>query len=559
MRYLHLLLILPLTLIACNSSKPKQDSTQYSSKDQPFRWENATVYFILTDRFNNGDPGNDQMLGRQSDGAKLRSFMGGDFAGITQKIEEGYFDHLGVNALWFTPPVEQISGYTDEGTGKTYAYHGYWARDWTAIDPNYGTLEELKALVKTAHEHGIRIMWDAVINHTGPVTGQDPAWPDEWVRLSPTCNFQNYDGTINCTLVDNLPDVFTDTEQEVAVPDFLLEKWEEEGRKEAELAELDAFFKRTGYPRTPRFYLIKWLTDWIRELGIDAYRIDTAKHTEADVWEDLKREAVIAFKEWQAANPGKLPEEVEFFMTGEVYGYGLGGGRDFGYGDTAVDFFQHGFESLINFGFKSDVRQEPEALFSQYATALNEGGALAGLSVLNYLTSHDDGSPYDVKRKHPMLAGTLLLLSPGSAQIYYGDETARPLEVLGANGDANLRSFMNWEDLDKNRTQEVLTHWQKLGQFRQAHLSVGMGRHQRISEEPYVFSRSYTEGSYEDQVVVAMNLKPQDQPYDIPVGSIFDDGFILLDYYSGQTAEVIDGKVSVDTDGELILLGLPAL
>ena len=128
--------------------------------------------------------------------------MGGDFAGITQKIEEGYFDELGINAIWFTPPIEQVRGYTDEGTGKTYAYHGYWARDWTAIDPNFGTLEELRTLVQTAHRHGIRIMWDAVINHTGPVTDLDAAWPEEWVRQH-LYDFSGYDGTINCTLVDN--------------------------------------------------------------------------------------------------------------------------------------------------------------------------------------------------------------------------------------------------------------------------------------------------------------------------------------------------------------------
>ena len=98
-------------------------------------WNSATVYFLLTDRFQNGDSTNDHALGRAQDGAVLRSFQGGDLAGVRQKIEEGYFNSLGVNAIWMTPFVEQIQGSLEEGTGKTYGYHGYWTRDWTAVDP----------------------------------------------------------------------------------------------------------------------------------------------------------------------------------------------------------------------------------------------------------------------------------------------------------------------------------------------------------------------------------------------------------------------------------------
>jgi alpha-amylase len=87
---------------------------------KPFTWENATVYFLLTDRFNNGNPANDHAYGRKDDAAVARGFMGGDLAGITAKIKEGYFTDLGVDAIWITPPVEQIHGATDEGTGKSW-------------------------------------------------------------------------------------------------------------------------------------------------------------------------------------------------------------------------------------------------------------------------------------------------------------------------------------------------------------------------------------------------------------------------------------------------------
>jgi len=92
-------------------------------------WNSATIYFLLTDRFENGDPANDLALGRAQDGAVLRSFQGGDLAGLLRNINQGYFDSLGVDALWLTPFVEQIHGSVDEGTGKTYGFHGYWTRD----------------------------------------------------------------------------------------------------------------------------------------------------------------------------------------------------------------------------------------------------------------------------------------------------------------------------------------------------------------------------------------------------------------------------------------------
>jgi alpha-amylase len=557
LRSLLSLCLLSGLLASCIDLKPQQDHAKVAAPEAfPFVWDNATVYFLLTDRFANGNPANDQTMGRKADAATLRGFMGGDFAGITQKINEGYFDNLGVNALWLTPPVEQISSPTDEGTGLTYAYHGYWARDWTAIDPNFGTLDELKTLITTAHDHGIRIVWDAVANHTGPVTMADPAWPASWVRIEPTCDFTGYDGTVNCTLVDNLPDFRTSDQQDVAVPAFLLAKWEKEGRLEAEMAELDAFFARTGHPRSPRYYLIKWLTDWVRELGIDAFRIDTAKHTEAEVWADLKAEALRALRAWKKANPALKPDDLDFFMTGEVYNYTLAGGQGFDYGDTVVNFYQSGFESMINFGFKDDAEQTPEALFSQYSAALH-GGPLDGLSVLNYLSSHDDGEPFDPARAQPKLAGTLLLLAPGSAQIYYGDETARPLTAEGAEGDANLRTFMNWEDLDegKESTLAVLTHWQKLGQFRRAHPAVGAGSHAQLQAKPYVFRRSYrSQENLYDEVVVGMGLVAG-EVVTLPIGDAFAPGTELTDYYSGQTITVADSVVQITPAGSLVLLG----
>ena len=515
-------------------------------------WNSATVYFLLTDRFHNGDPSNDLALGRAQDGAVLRSYMGGDLAGVLRKLEEGYFDSLGIDAIWMTPFVEQIHGSVDEGTGKTYGFHGYWTRDWTAVDPVLGTMDDLRALLNAAHRRGIRVLMDAVINHTGPVTPQDPQWPDDWVRTSPRCLYQDYATTVDCTLVANLPDILTDRGDPVKLPRSLLEKWEREDRLKKELAELDAFFARTGYPRAPRYYIMKWLTDWVRELGFDGYRVDTAKHFEETVSDELKREAMQAFEDWKVAYPDRVLDELPFYMMGEVYSYNLEHGRNFDFGDVIVDYFDYGYDGLINFDLKNRDERSLEDIFSLYSGSLGDG-ALQGVSILSYVSSHDDSHPWDLERADPLGAGTRLLLAPGGAQVYYGDELARPLRVEGSQGDANLRSFMNWEDLEGgSATAAILEHWKKLGQFRQAHPAVGAGRHRMHQAEPYIFSRSLEIGGASDRVLVA--LDQGDGAKTIPVFGVFPDGTELLDAYSGETGTVTDGAVALVTESGLVLL-----
>ena len=140
----------------------------------PFRWKNATVYFVLTDRFQNGDPSNDGSFGRKKDGVQeIGTWHGGDLAGLASKLD--YIDSLGATAVWFSPFVEQVHGWVGSGTGdfKHWGYHGYWALDFTRVDPNFGTTTELAALVDGAHARGIRVLADVVMNHPGYATGAD--------------------------------------------------------------------------------------------------------------------------------------------------------------------------------------------------------------------------------------------------------------------------------------------------------------------------------------------------------------------------------------------------
>lgn len=146
-----------------------------SAASAPFNWHNATIYFVLTDRFVNGNPTNDNSYGRHKDGMQeIGTFHGGDLQGLTSKLD--YLQQLGVNALWISSPLEQIHGWVGggaKGDFPHYAYHGYYTQDWTRLDANMGDEADLRQLVDEAHRRGMRVLFDIVMNHTGYATLAD--------------------------------------------------------------------------------------------------------------------------------------------------------------------------------------------------------------------------------------------------------------------------------------------------------------------------------------------------------------------------------------------------
>lgn len=549
----------------------------------PFSWDNATVYFVLTDRFYDGDPSNNHSYGRELDrngnpypGYKNKpgTFHGGDLRGLTKKLNEGYFTNLGVNAIWITSPIEQIHGWVGGLNFRHYAYHGYYALDFTEIDRNMGTAADLKTFIDTAHSKGIRILFDVVMNHAGYpdmktmsefqfgslqsnwrdfyydrpdseahfnaygtyVNKSDAAtwarwWGPDWIRMP--SGYAGYDtcsgGDLTMCLAD-LPDFKTDSQQEVGLPPIFNRKWNST-KMAQEKRELDAFFKRTGKPRTPTNYMIKWITDWVREYGVDGFRIDTAKHVQLSAWKDLKEESVLALREWKAKNPTKKLDDLDFWMVGEVWGAGLG----------KNEYFNNGFDALINFSFKTapNNMQGADGLFAQYASALNSDPSF---NVLSYISSHDTAL---YNRNNLINAGTMLMLAPGAVQIYYGDESGRQPDQ--SPWDQPTRTHMNWNSMDQN----ILKHWQKLGQFRNRHLAIGAGEHRKLQDGPYAFSRTYDKNGIEDKVVVAIGASGQTT---IDVSSVFEEGTPVRDFYTWQTATVTNGKVTVPAGANGVIL-----
>lgn len=542
-RTLFLLSLMP----SVSSAEPNSSGTD------PF-WRNATIYFLMTDRFANGDTSNDQAVGRKPDADKLRGFEGGDIQGVINKINDGYFSDLGVDAIWTTPLIENVHGHVGENEwGKTYSYHGYWPLDWTAIDPNLGTEAKFAEMVSAAHAKGIRVLADVIINHAGAPTAIDPKWPSEWVRSGPACDYKSFAGTASCELSFTLQDIRTESDAEVTLPPFLLEKWRREGRLQREQAELEAFFTRTQLPRAPKYYIVKWLTDCVREYGIDGFRVDTAKHTDPEVWLVLKREAELALADWRVANPKRLQPDRPFYLVGEVYNYGVAGfenaateGLAYEFGDRDVNFYEFGFDALINMGFATHAQKPAAELFALYNQELQ--GRFSGKGILNYISSHDDMKPLDPARKQAFSAANLLMLAPGAVQIYYGDELSRSLVVPGTKGDATLRSNMDWQAANSKKGAEILQHWQKLGRFRRANVAVGAGVHQQLQAKPLVFARVL--GS--EGVVVALALDKRSN--DVPVAAIFAEGEVLIDAYSGERLIVKNGVVTVRGKRAVVLL-----
>lgn len=549
-----------------------------------FDWRNATVYFAMTDRFFNGDPTNDENYGRKTvdvKGSQLATFNGGDFKGLTKKLTEGYFTDLGITAIWITAPYEQIHGFVSGGNGTFahYAFHGYYALDWTMTDRNFGTRAEFQELVDTAHAKGIRIVLDVVMNHTGYNTLKDmedynfgafkgidgswqPAqdqrfdayqelvdyqaegawarwWGKDWIRTG----LPGYDrgGSDDYTeTLAGLPDIKTEAVDFVGLPPVLKTKWSREAGSDFAPWKIEqARDLRQDLALTPAGYITVWLSAWVKEFGIDGFRIDTAKHVEKERWQVLKRSADAALKAWRQENPEKPGAEFtdDFFMVGEVWGMGI----------SRNEYYDFGFDALINFTFQGESFEGPAyrpesmpGIYQIYSDTLDQQNS----NVLSYISSHDTKLFQRNKLKDGL---TALLLLPGGLEIFYGDETGRPFVSSGSDLAMGTRGYMNWDSIN----EEVKAHFEKLGGFRARNLAVGAGRHVELSRSPFIFKREYHKAGLKNTVVVALEQRPGNI---IDVTGAFSDGDLLRDAYTDRGYRVKDGKVIVNADSSGIVL-----
>lgn len=558
-----------------------------------FSWKNATIYFVLTDRFNNGDTTNDNSYHRQRPQGSVpdyATFHGGDIKGLTEKLD--YLNRLGVDAIWITAPYEQMHGWTG---GKNdafphYAFHGYYALDWTYMDRNMGTVEEFRTFVTEAHKRGIRVVMDIVMNHTGyctlddcvdydfgnfngtPTAGWMPSngkytmwsesnevsfnadtqgkwgnWWGEWVRAfgdrswAPDAGFVPEGGDNYTMSLAGLPDVVTEKTSSVNIPPFLKMKWEQENSGDYldyRLPNLDAW--RADGKGAPADYLVAWLAGWVEEFGIDGFRCDTAKHVELSRWNQLKQACSSALNSWRSSSRADEYAKGwtdDFWMTGEAFGWDHG---DKGY------FTSGGFDSMINFAFNSsEGSQGRTPSVSDWEYYANYCNGSNGCQVLNYVSSHDTGlhRPGDQKK-----VATMLLLCPGGVQIYYGDETSRGYMSGCPDQSMATRSDFNWSAVDNDDNK----HWQRIGQFRRRNPAVGAGTQTNLGGDTY--GRMFTDGEYTNAAVIRLNTTAG-QTYTVNVNGFFADGAKVMDgYNTATTATVSGGKVTMQASGPVLLV-----
>ena len=414
------------------------------------------IYFVMTDRFANGDPGNDAggLAGDRNatglDPTHKAYYHGGDLRGLTEKLD--YVQGLGATAIWITPPLvnKPVQG---EGDNASAGYHGYWITDFTQIDPHLGTNEEMRALIDDAHARGIKVYFDIITNHTADVIDYEGGVYDYVSKeASPyrdasgeVFDDADYAGTDTFPEVDPamtfpyVPTFRTEADATVKVPEWLNDPRLYHNRGDSSFAgESSTYGDFVGLDDlwTERHEVVDGMVEiysaWA-DFGIDGFRIDTVKHVNMEFWQEFSPR-VLEFA--RAGN-------ADFFMFGEVFD---GDPRFMSQYTTAGEL-----PATIDFGFQGR------------AIDFAKGAATTGLrdfyAMDDYYTDADSNAyqlptftgNHDMGRAAMMLAGAgysgedlqdrveltnaLMFLTRGQPVVYYGDEQG----LIGAGGDKDAR------------------------------------------------------------------------------------------------------------------------
>ncbi len=402
-------------------------------------WRSARMYFMMVDRFANGDTANDRPL-NDPEVLPQADFMGGDVAGIIQKLRSGYFDSLGVNTIWLSPiarNAEGAWGLWDKGGVRTKfsAYHGYWPTSNTLLDHRFGTAEEVQTLLDEAHAKGYNVVLDYVANHVHqnhPVYQEHPEW---------ATNLYLPDGTLNT------------------------EKWDEHRLTtwfDNHLPTLDLRKPEVVEPMTDSALV------WVTDFNFDGFRHDATKHIDLLYWRTLT---------------SKVKRNVDrpIYQIGETYGSAelissylstgmLNAQFDFNAYDAIVGVLA---DSAVDVDRVVDVMNASWEWYGQHNTMgyisgnqdrsrfislasgdvrLDEDQKLAGYT-------RDIGKPSMEGYKKLELLHVFNHSIPGIPVIYYGDEYGSP----GAN-DPDNRRMMEFEGLDEDEAalREAVTALQNL-------------------------------------------------------------------------------------------------
>lgn len=478
---------------------------------EKFRWESGAMYFAFTDRFRNADPTNDAPT---PDVDPIANYQGGDFAGITQAIEDGYFDSLGVKTIWISPVDENPDGRFIGTFDKYYSgYHGYWPSKPRTPQRRFGSMEELRSLTDAAHARGIRVLADLVLNH---VHEEHPYFKehiqDGWFNQANACVC----GTDKCAW-DDVPLTCKFTPY---LPDY---NWRSQKM-------VDQFVADTLW--------------WLEEADFDGFRMDAVKHIEQTAARTLR---------------GKLRELTEmsgtdFYLVGETF---VGANeRDKIVKYVSPDQLDGQFDFPLYWPLREAFAAGQGLERVEGAVAENERFYAPGTINSPFLGNHDvprfiSAAADQIKNDQPdqawsnrppervtdanafqkaKYAFAFLLTQPGVPLIYYGDEVGLP-----GVGDPDNRRMMRFGTQLASQEQSLLEFVQKLGQARVANkaLQVGARRLLRVEADLYAYQRDTEDGQ---GAIIAINRGASERTLVVGLqGGIAAATGSYTDVFSGRT------------------------
>ena len=477
-------------------------------------WDNGIIYSILIDRFSDGDKSNDKPVVHDSILVQA-NYQGGDLKGIVNKLDEGYFDSLGVNILWISPVYDNpdVAFREYPPPHRWYSgYHGYWPISATQVEEKFGTMSELKQLIAKAHEHGMRVLLDFVAHHVHidhPYFKQHPDWF----------------GTLD------LPD----------------------GRKNLRL--WDEYRLSTWFePYMPSFDYVKskdaiaavsdnavW---WLQETGADGFRHDAVKHVPNEFWRALTK---------------KLKEKIEIPGHKKVYQIG----ETFGDYDLIASYVNNGqLSAQFNFNlayFAIPVFVEPDKSFAFIDFHMKKSFASFGYNNLmgNIMDSHDkvrfmayaDGAitkqgvdtremawnnpptvhnPKSYEKAKLYLA--YMLTIPGLPVIYYGSEFG----MTGAD-DPDNRRMMRFGDSLTVYENTMLADTRKIVRMRNQHSALRYGDFLTLQADNAIYA--YLRSDMNERLLVVLNKDESPQSLDLRLPEMYG-ARTLVNIMTGEKIEV---------------------
>ncbi|MEK5439888.1 MULTISPECIES: pullulanase [Paenibacillus] len=499
---------IPITLVDQYGNSHKENaklevkSRTYTGDKLDFDWDEARIYFALTDRFKDGDPTNNENVDKD----QLEAYHGGDFRGMIDNLD--YLQELGINTLWITPIVDNIDFNKGDGF-KQYGYHGYWAKDFTKLDEHLGDMETFKELIEKAHDKGIKIMVDVVLNHTGyglKVEDKEPTITAE--------DKARFEGMLRTDGVSADTDPI-----------------------KGELAGLPDF--KTEDPAV-REKIIAWQTGWLdnarTERGdtIDYFRVDTVKHVEDTTWKAFKNALTSIdpnFKMTGEYFGGTIDSNGGMLETGQMDGL-----LDFGFNDAAKDFTDGKVNSVDSYLQERELKIDNTKMMAQFLSSHDEDG---------FLSNYVDGDKGKLK-----IAAALQITAKGQPVIYYGEELGKSGKNAGdmSKGEfSENRKDMPWDQLTAEKP--LHDHYQKLLNIRAKYSKVySKGTRTKLAGSDDLGYLAFNKSYDNENVVTVINTKTSEESATIPVP--FAANSSVKDEYSGKTYTVSeDQKVNIDLPG----------